>query len=347
MTDLQLALLAIGAVVVAGVFAYNRIQERRARRDAEAAFRSSAGDALLAASAPTRQVAPMPEGRVATPRPEEAGRLAMPDSRVDYVVDLAFAAPTPADGLRDRWKPFGHLFAKRAILSYSPDGTQWFPLARGNGDSSLALKAGLQLVNREGAIGEAELIEFRAAVDTIAAATGATISATDLRVAVDRARELDRFCKDVDVQVVVHVVSGAGAGFDSGRIHALALAEGLSPGADGQYAARGDGDTILFSVGRRDGGAFAAGKAEGGSDAGLSFMLDVARAPDPRRTFQAMASAARRMAASLEGRLVDDNGHALEEREFSAIELQLDAVKAMFDAQGFDTGSAVALRLFS
>src|SRR2546423_1913306 len=47
MTDLQLGLLVIGAIAVVGVFAFNRVQERRARQDTERAFAVKHPDALL------------------------------------------------------------------------------------------------------------------------------------------------------------------------------------------------------------------------------------------------------------------------------------------------------------
>ena len=47
MSELQIGLLAIGAVVVACVLVYNRVQEGRARRDAERNFRSGHEDVLL------------------------------------------------------------------------------------------------------------------------------------------------------------------------------------------------------------------------------------------------------------------------------------------------------------
>ena len=47
MSDLQLALIALGAALVAAVAGYNVLQERRARRRAEAAFRGAHPDALL------------------------------------------------------------------------------------------------------------------------------------------------------------------------------------------------------------------------------------------------------------------------------------------------------------
>jgi hypothetical protein len=58
MSDLQIGLLAVGAVVVAGVVAYNLAQERRARRSAEKAFGSAHADVLLEerASAPRAEL---------------------------------------------------------------------------------------------------------------------------------------------------------------------------------------------------------------------------------------------------------------------------------------------------
>ncbi|MGH8723044.1 MAG: cell division protein ZipA C-terminal FtsZ-binding domain-containing protein, partial [Burkholderiales bacterium] len=47
MSDLQIGLLAVGALVVAGIFAYNAVQERRARRTAERAFGSAHADVLM------------------------------------------------------------------------------------------------------------------------------------------------------------------------------------------------------------------------------------------------------------------------------------------------------------
>ncbi len=47
MNELQIALAVIGALVVAGILGYNRIQERRYRKQAEATFRSLERDPLM------------------------------------------------------------------------------------------------------------------------------------------------------------------------------------------------------------------------------------------------------------------------------------------------------------
>jgi len=344
MTELQLALLVIGALVVAGVFAYNRLQERGARRAAERAFRSSAGDALLDDPGPRREPGVSPP---ATDRPVPQPQAALPDARIDYVVELSFATPPAVGALLEHWRPFAHRYAKRARLAYSSDGTQWQRLAPGDGRHALALQAGLQLATREGAVGEAELIEFRAAVETLAAASGANVSAPEMRQAIERARELDRFCADIPLQVFFHVMPEPGVRFAGTAVRRIAEAAGLTLAEDGRFALLDDAGRVLFSFGARDGAGFTAGGIDTAAPAGLSITLDVPRAPGAQRTFQAMAGFARQLAAELGGSLVDDNDHALEERSLAVIDAQLGAVHAAFADRDIEPGSDVALRLFS
>ena len=47
MSELQIGLLIVGAAVIGGVIAYNRVQEARFRQRAEQAFAPDRGDALL------------------------------------------------------------------------------------------------------------------------------------------------------------------------------------------------------------------------------------------------------------------------------------------------------------
>jgi len=344
MTELQLALLVIGALVVIGVFAYNRLQERRARRAAERAFRSSAGDALLDDPGPRREPGMSPP---AASRPAPPLQTALPDARVDYVVELSFATPPALGVLLEQWKPYEHRYAKRAHLAFSSDGTQWLRLAPGDGANARVLQAGLQLVTREGVVGEAELIEFRAALETLAAATGANVRAPEMRLAVDRARELDRFCADTDLQVVFHVMPQPGAAFAGATVRRAAESAGMKLAEDGRFALQEDAGRVRFSLGARDDSGFTAAAIDTATLAGLSIALDVPRAPGAQRTFQTMAVFARQLASELGGSVVDDNDRALDERSLAAIDAQLGAVHAAFAARGIEPGSDVALRLFS
>jgi hypothetical protein len=314
MSDLQLGLLAIGALVVAGVLAYNHVQERAARRDAEKSFRGAHADVLIEGAPARHEPAP------AMPRREPVAAARRPDARIDYVVEVALPDPAAASLFAERWKAHGHRYRGRARLD--PPG-------------SGALRAGLQLATRDGPVSEAELIEFRAAIETAAAAAGATVSAPEMKGAVEAARALDRFCAEADVQVVFHIVPAEGATFSRQRIEAIAQASGLAAEEQG-YARREPGGGVAFTLRAREGEARE-----------LTVSLDVPRAPDTRRSFQEMASFAHQLAVALGGSVVDDNGNVLDERAVAAIGAQLDAVRAQFDAHGLAPGSEQALRLFS
>jgi hypothetical protein len=80
---------------------------------------------------------------------------------------------------------------------------------------------------------------------------------------------------------------------------------------------------------------------------GVTLVLDVALTPDLGRSYEAMARTGRSLADSHGGRLVDDRGNALDDRSLAAIGAQLEAVRQTLAARGIETGSPLALRLFS
>jgi len=311
MSDLQIGLLAAGALVVAGIVAYNAIQERRARRAAERAFRSGHADALMDDGGQRRRE-PSFDGAPRRDGPLEAG--ALPDARLDYVIELSLRQLVSAAAVAEHWAPFEHRFAGRALLAASPDRSTWRPLPAAG--SCAAVRAALQLASRAGPVGEAELIEFRAAADTLAASVGATVQAPEVKHAVEAARELDQLCADADIQVVLHVVPQPGGAFDDAT---------AAPAAGAQAA---------FTINRREDGAF-------------SLALDVPRTAEVRRSYDAMVVRARDLCVSLGGMIVDDNGRALDERALAVIGEQLDAVRETLVARGIEPGGPAALRLFA
>jgi hypothetical protein len=280
MSDLVLGLLVLGAVLFAGVLVYNRVQERSARRAVERAFGSPPADALADAPPPRRE-----------PTLEKAPAPAPPDDRVDYVIEIKPAPALAAAAVQEGWRAIDQRFGRRALLAPAGGGT-WH--------------AALQLVSRAGAVSEADLVEFRSAVEGLAARLGAAVAAPETRPALEAARELDRACADSDIQVALHVV-GEGIQADLGE----------QP----------------FQVVRREDG--------------VTLVLDVALTPDLGASYEAMARAGRSLAAAHNARLVDDRDNLLDERSLAAIGAQLEAVRQTLAARGIETGSPLALRLFS
>jgi hypothetical protein len=276
MSDLVLGLLVLGAVLFAAVLLYNRMQERAAQR----AFAAKHPDALLDQAAARREpVLHKPALATAAPHPG-----------VDYTIDISLAQPTPE--ILEAWGAVANRFGRRAMLVPGTDERTW--------------RAGLQLVSRSGVVSEAELIEFRSAVETLGASLGATLSAPEMRAALEGARALDKACAESDIQVALHVI---GHGIDA------------TPG-----------EQAFQVVPRED---------------GVTLVLDVAVTPQLGRSYEAMARAGRSLADAHGARLVDDRGNALDERALAAIGAQLEAVRRTLAGHGIETGSPLALRLFS
>ena len=308
MSDLQIGLLAVGALVVVGVLAYNGLQERQARRAAERAFGASHADVLMAEGAARKE----PSFESAQRRESAVEPPALPDERLDYIVELVPRQPVSAAEVASQWAQFEHRFAGRALLAASPDRHAWRPLT--SAGSCAAIRAALQLASRSGPVGEAELIEFRTAVDTLAAGIGSSVQAPEIKLALETARELDALCADADIQVVLHVVPQPGGSFAQ------------------RVADQGPEDP--FVVSQREDGAY-------------SLSLDVPKTMDVRRGYDAMVVRARDLSAALGGMIVDDNGRALDERALSGIGAQLDAVRAALAERGIEPGGPAALRLFN
>lgn len=297
MTDLTLGLAIVGAAAVAAVVLYNRRQERSARKRLEQAFAAGPADALLPDPHERREPklensGTEPELHTLAPHAVRAPspNSAVPDPRVDYVMRLS-VAETAATELREGWRDIAARFSRRALLVHSPSGG-WL--------------AGLQLVSRAGVVPEPELIEFRSAIETLAARLGGSASGPEMREALQGARELDSACVEADIQVALHVVGVA--------------PEQVFRGEPFQATPRADGVTLT---------------------------LDVARTPDPARSYDAMARAGRDLAAAQGGRLIDDEGRELDERALARIRVQLEAIRELLAGRGIEPGSALALRLFS
>ena len=302
MTDLQLGLLLIGAAAVAGVLLYNHVQERAARRAAERVLGAPHGDVLLGGSGDARHE-PTFIGGV-----EGVNATAdLPNPSLDYVIELRIAQGALSSEVLERWQPVQQRFARRAMLAAGADG-DWRSLGAGKALGVKELRAALQTVSRDGVVSDAELLEFRSAVETLGAKLGATVSAPEMRLALDAARELDRVCAEADIQVALHVIG---------------VSPDRAPHREGQP----------FQVTQREDG--------------LTLLLDVARTADPARSFDAMARAGRQLAAAGAGRLVDDNGRALDERALGAIGIELQSVQHALSERGIEPGSPTALRLFS
>ena len=396
MSNLQLALIAAGVLLVLGVIIFNVMQERRIRRRIDAAFRL-ADDAPPTASGrvePTLRAmdgdasggvgrgampgAPLPrqaesaaastftppmdviatlpveaaeapamaeDERVSPPANARTPAGAQPDPDIECIVTLQPAQPVGAGavaaGLHARLgKPlrwFGH----------RGNGAGWQLLAKDTPGAFVELAACLLLADRNGAASRAQLETFVRVVGDIAPTLPAAFAAPPVDDETARAETLDQLCADLDVQIGLTVMKPASAPIPGTRLRGVAEAAGfhLVPGGRFEYANDETG-TVDYALQNVRDEPFTTESLRLTATHGVVFILDVPRLPDPIRSFDRMKLAAKRMARTLGGELVDDNQRVLDDAALAAIRAQVDAAAQALKRGYIEPGSARALALF-
>jgi hypothetical protein len=378
MSDLQLALLGLGAVVIAAVVAYNAMQEKKARGRAEKAFGAHDHvDVLLdpdAVRQPRERLeptlgdipsgispSPLGEGRggggetVSLPDPLGEGRGGGPSlaqvrpgrdsvisDRVDTIATIVAPEPIPAERLETLLDAL-QSYTTPAHVEGIVDG-QWRPVEGAEVASWRELRAGLQLASRSGPLSEEEIAAFDETIAKFAESENALSQREAPAEAAARATELDRFCADADLEVAVNVVGQFGATFSLARVKELGLGHGLSETASGELVCRSADGATAFTVRRldRDGA-----RKESSYATGLTLALDLPHVQDAPAVFEAMVGFAAIVCKNLGGEMVDDNRKPLTSAGIAAIERQVEEAVRRMESHGIPAGGALARRLFA
>lgn len=360
MSDLQLALLAGGGVFVLAVIAFNLWQERRARGRAEKAFGDRPRDTLfdepdgpierkeptIGAIPPAAPVAEQVSPALSRPQPGDleaaAGAGAEISGRIDTVAVILADDPI----MREQLAPLLDALATHGTPVHVEGivDEQWHAIDSSPRQSWRELRVGLQLGSRAGPVAEDEIERFNQAIAQFAAAVSAVSQRESPAAAAQRARDLDAFCADADIEVAVNVIGQFGATFPASRVKSLALEHGLSETASGELVSFAPDGTREFVIRRFDDTAH---KASPSYFSGITFALDVPLVPDPAAALADMVQVAGSFVAGLAGQLVDDNRRPLSDAGLASIARSVEKVALDMEAHGVPAGSSLARRLFS
>jgi len=378
MSDLQFGLIAIGALVVVGVYLFNVWQERRFRNRLENAFKDRPADTLLETqtepppeqarvephlegeprlpdASPGEPVAGIPEAAApvsepvapaVTPAPEETEAEPQGEG-IDYRCVLRARTPIPAAAVAQLMKDLTSVGKPVTCTSGQPGESSWTALLGAGAAPVTRAGIALQLVDRSGPVNRVQLATFRDLVSRFATQAEASCDCPDIDGAAQAAAELDRFCAAVDISVGFNVVTRASEGVAGTKVRGLLEAAGFRLDSDGRFTLRSDRDQVLVSVENLGGPAFSAPLLRDVPVRGLSLSIDVPRVPDDARAFDRMVEVGRQLAQGLDAVLIDDNKAPLSEAGLEKIRQQLRTVYAAMHARGIAAGSRAALRLFA
>ncbi|MBU1235325.1 MAG: cell division protein ZipA C-terminal FtsZ-binding domain-containing protein [Gammaproteobacteria bacterium] len=364
MNDLQVALIVAGVAAVAGVWGFNKWQERRQAQLAQKVFRSEHPDALMGAAGRdaaeesveaepmTRREPMLPDAdEVAEVRAEVGGLPSLPEQYADEIADcvvrIDFAEPVSAPGLwvaQARWA--GHIGKPMSWLGFDEGTGSWKLLSSHDAGHYKVVCAALQLANREGAVSDAELSTFLDGVWELAGQCSGVTGIPKRDDVLMTARNIDDFCASVDLQLGVKIV-GANEPLTGPRLKELAEAAGLTLLGDGAFHYIDANGLTRFTLANIGSETFDADSIESLATHGVTLSMDVPRVPDGPAAFDALVEMARPLTEALGGILVDSQGSPLTAEMIATIRAKIAQMQGLMARQQIVAGSVRALRLFS
>ncbi len=268
-----------------------------------------------------------------------------PDHEIECIIALQPAEPVSAGALAAGLH--ARLGKPLRWFGRSDRRSDWRQLASDTPGRHSDVIACMLLADRNGAASPAQIEAFSRVVGDIAPTLPAAFVPPDVSREAARAEALDRLCADLDVQIGLTVRKPESGAIPGTRLRGVAEAAGfhLAPAGRFEFAAE-DGGTVLYSLQNLRPDPFTPDSLRLTATDGVVFLLDVARVADPARVFDQMKNAARRMAATLGGELVDDNKRPLDDAALGLIRDQVEAAAEALQSVHIDPGSARALALF-
>jgi FtsZ-interacting cell division protein ZipA len=376
MSDLQIGLAILGALLVAAVLAFNWWQERQFRQHGERAFSSRHDDVLLkqpaaqaasaAAFAPAQRhsldesrIEPSMEPRLEPHLDAAADNVApafspapksdivdVPRPEIDYIAEIRAGEFIAVDKLFRMRQSLPGLMRRITFGEGNYQSNSWEAL-RLDDARYTSVHVGLQLVDRSGPVNDKQLRAFGEALRSTAGEMAAIVELPDFVPALEQAVVLDEFCANVDVLVGINVIANAGQVFHGTKIRALAEAAGLHLQSGGVFHCHDEQGGVLFSLDNQESEPFLIDRIRNITTPGITFLFDVPRVANGVRVFDKMVAMSRSFSDSLDGMLADDNRALLSDSGLDRIRAQLRAIYAAMEQRGIKAGGPLALRLFS
>ena len=271
---------------------------------------------------------------------------AAPDPDIETIVTLQPARRVPAGALAAGL----HARLGKAIRWYGrrERNGPWQRLAADSRGEYGELAACMLLADRNGPVSQAQLEAFRKLAGDIAASLPGAYDGPSAEHEAARAEALDRLCAELDMQIGLTVRKVPPATIAGTRLRGVAEASGFRLAPTGRFEyVQDETGVVLFTLQNMTDEAFTPESLRSGSSPGVIFLLDVPRVAEPAKAFDQMKLAAKRMAHTVGGELVDDNGRPLNDAGLAAIREQVVAADAALKRCNIEPGSPRALKLFA
>jgi hypothetical protein len=234
-----------------------------------------------------------------------------------------------------------------AIEGLNSETDNWESLV--DGAHYKTLQAGIQLVNRHGALQDLEFSEFVVKAGELAESLGASAEFPSMLDEVARARELEQFVMGHYIRLSLNLHAKRAAWslpYLQQHVHRVGFVAGAMPGR--WVLGQSNHEMIALTI---DSHAAMADDVQPVPIRKLALTLNVAQVARGNaavgRPFDVMADVAIRLSASMEAAILDEQGLTVDVAALQRTSAELEQVYDRLDAAGLAAGSLLAKRLFS
>lgn len=364
MSQMQLGLLAMGAVVILAVALYNQWTTRR-NAPRRSSLKPDLADAPSAVAG-TEGAGPLDERLepvlgpgvhsgegIGLPPAAEAAthgiavRLGLLDPLIDAVATLTLEGVVSGDAVLAAMPATRRVGTKLFSVEGLHAGTGiWEPPQPGQRYS--AVQVGVQLANRVGPLNEIEFSDFVMKVQAFADELQALVDFPDMMQEVARARELDQFASAHDAQLGFTVRARRASwspGYLTQQAALLGFVAGVLPGRMVLPSSQLGAAPLL--VLQYETQAALAEDPEQSALRECQLSLDVPHVPRAEQPFARLCEVAASLAQGLEGVVTDGSEQVLSPAFIDTVAADLAKLYDALAERELDAGSPLARRLFS
>ena len=267
--------------------------------------------------------------------------------QVDFIAAIDTVDSVAASGIYNAQREIQARVRKPVRwIGYSGQAAKWEIISDQSQGEYQRIRAGLQLVNRQGPVSNTDLTNFSTAMQDLADQFSGIVDLPPRQEAYEAAEKLDEFCVSVDIQIGINVIS-RGQPFPNTKVRTLAEAAGMAIDDDKRFVRRDENGDVIFSLLNQDTAGFSADTMKTTHTHGVTFLLDVPCVVQGERVFNQMFDLALHFAKVLRGELVDDNQQPLSEGSLGPIRQQIAQFQSQLMKKNLPPGTPLTRRLFS
>ncbi|MEZ2721375.1 cell division protein ZipA C-terminal FtsZ-binding domain-containing protein [Paenalcaligenes hominis] len=341
MSDLKIALVALGAILILLVLLFNWWQDRRVRNTMKDKFPEVPADPLMTQlEAERREPTVRIAETLAQPKAEPAVLAEDIDAATEAVIDVQFPKAVPGAELMDLLRAYLRVETKPVrLFALSTQGEHHaYPH---EAEQYVGMQLAMLLANRKGPLSEIDWSRLWMAAQNLAQQLDGTVDGPEQQEVIERAQQLDNLCANLDAQVGLSL--RLAEPLATAEVRQVALNAGFMEYGKqlGWLASSGIPRFTLLFDGKP------AMDLHSAQVNRLDLLLDVPNSPKDTNAFSRMATVGRDLAVRLDAELIDDQGQPLTDHYDDEIDQQLYQIYEQLEDAGFNAGETRTLRVFT